>query len=318
VTAKFDQARGVADAVLYEGYLLYPYRASSAKNRSRWQFGVLVPPSFASDDVGEHSTTLTECVLDGAQRGSVHVRLRFLQVQQREVRDWTGCAVECLRVGGEEYLPWQEAVEHEREVVVSVGDLLDGEQEFPVVVEGGELVDELPDHNGRVQGTVVRQRRQLFGVVRLSARVIPGPYGGIHLRVEVANATGREDGDDTRESALRSSFVAVHLLLGVTEGAFLSLLDPPEWAKSAIEGCANVRTWPVLIGATDRSDTVLSAPIILYDDPEIAPESQHALYDSTEIDEILTLRSAARGALVGPGCGLLGLARVRYRPHRRV
>ena len=39
-----ELARAVADAVLYEGYLLYPYRASSAKNRSRWQFGVLGPP----------------------------------------------------------------------------------------------------------------------------------------------------------------------------------------------------------------------------------------------------------------------------------
>ena len=28
-----DAVRAVADAVLYEGYLLYPYRASAAKNR---------------------------------------------------------------------------------------------------------------------------------------------------------------------------------------------------------------------------------------------------------------------------------------------
>ena len=34
-----EYARAVADAVLYEGYLLYPYRATSAKNQSRWQFG---------------------------------------------------------------------------------------------------------------------------------------------------------------------------------------------------------------------------------------------------------------------------------------
>ena len=35
-----DRARAIADAVLYEGYLLYPYRASSSKNQVRWQFGV--------------------------------------------------------------------------------------------------------------------------------------------------------------------------------------------------------------------------------------------------------------------------------------
>ena len=31
-----DEVREVADAVLYEGYLLYPYRASSSKNQSSW------------------------------------------------------------------------------------------------------------------------------------------------------------------------------------------------------------------------------------------------------------------------------------------
>ena len=39
----------VADAVLFEGYLLYPYRASAQKNRLRWQFGVLTPPGFPDE-----------------------------------------------------------------------------------------------------------------------------------------------------------------------------------------------------------------------------------------------------------------------------
>ena len=42
-----DLARTVADAVLYEGYLLYPYRATSRKNQARWQFGVLGPVGAA-------------------------------------------------------------------------------------------------------------------------------------------------------------------------------------------------------------------------------------------------------------------------------
>ena len=35
---------------------------------------------------------------------------------------------------------------------------------------------------------------------------------------------------------------------------------------------------------------MLSSPIILYDHPQIAPESAGNLFDSTEIDEILSLR----------------------------
>ena len=48
--------------------------------------------------------------------------------------------------------------------------------------------------------------------------------------------------------------------------------------------------FPVLVGAPGATDLVLSSPIILYDYPAIAPESQGDLYDATEIDEILALR----------------------------
>ena len=51
-----DHVKAVADAVLYEGYVLYPYRASATENQARWQFGVLVPPSYAATGTGEHSS----------------------------------------------------------------------------------------------------------------------------------------------------------------------------------------------------------------------------------------------------------------------
>ena len=41
-TASVEQ---IANAVLYEGYILYPYRASALKNRCRWTIGGLVPAS---------------------------------------------------------------------------------------------------------------------------------------------------------------------------------------------------------------------------------------------------------------------------------
>ena len=60
----FAAARAVADAVLYEGYMLYPYRASAPKNQMRWQFGVLVPPAYADANVSERAACRTECVVD--------------------------------------------------------------------------------------------------------------------------------------------------------------------------------------------------------------------------------------------------------------
>src|ERR1700685_3979481 len=78
-----DAVRRMADAVLYEGYILYPYRASAQKNRSRWQWGVVMTPGYAAVDPSESSSTRCECVLEHSGQPAVQVVLRFLQVQRR-------------------------------------------------------------------------------------------------------------------------------------------------------------------------------------------------------------------------------------------
>ena len=86
------------------------------------------------------------------------------------------------------------------------------------------------------------------------------------------------------------SLLSMHTILGVRDGEFVSLTDPPEQWRSYAAGCKNVGAWPVLIGAGTEHDTMLSSPIIVSDYPQLAPESPGDLFDSTEIDEILTLR----------------------------
>ncbi len=98
--------------------------------------------------------------------------------------------------------------------------------------------------------------------------------------------------DQTRDEVLRRSLVGTHLILesagpGVE---FVSVIDPPPEAAEAAATCRQHRCWPVLAGPEGSADTVLGSPIILYDHPQIAGESTGALFDSTEIDEILTLR----------------------------
>jgi hypothetical protein len=78
------------------------------------------------------------------------------------------------------------------------------------------------------------------------------------------------------------------MMLAVSAGKFVSLLDPPAGADAAVEDCRSDGCYPVLIGAEDN--VVLSSPIILYDHPEVAEQSPGDLYDSLEIDEILALR----------------------------
>ena len=72
--------------------------------------------------------------------------------------------------------------------------------------------------------------------------------------------------------------------------SFVSLLEPSAEASAAAARCHQERCFPVLAGRPGSTDVVLGSPIILYDYPEIAEESAGALFDSTEIDEILTLR----------------------------
>ena len=291
----FAQARAVADAVLYEGYLLYPYRASARKNQARWQFGVLVPRPWSEAGPGEPSACQTECLLEPEETSTLHVLVRFLQVQAKTVEEadagGTFREVDALRVDGVELLPWDEGVEQEVTVEAPLARLLQGELLVPFERPGGRRAEPVHDAAGRPAGRTVRRRWPLLGAVRLGAERLEGPYGVVRLRARVENTSAWHDPAAGRDVALRRSLVAAHTLLAVDQGAFVSLLDPPEWAKPAAAGCQNLNTWPVLVGEPDRRDAMLSSPIILYDHPAVAPESAGDLYDATEIDEILTLRT---------------------------
>src|SRR3954453_8503719 len=296
--AGFAAARAVADAVLYEGYLLYPYRRSSGKNRVRWQFGVLAPRSWI-EAAGPTVPTVagaadawqqrTECLLEAAPDARVFVRWRFLQLQHRSVRDETDRELDALEVGGVRHLTFDEAVPREVDIAVDLAALHGDPHITPVEFRGGEETEALPDGAGRV----VRTRAPVSAVVRVSRADAPAPFLLHVLRVEIENTVPDLAVDAPRPDALRRSLVAAHTLLGVRGGAFLSLLDPPAWAAHAAGACDNLHTFPVLAGGDGADDVVLSSPIILYDHPRVAPESPGDLFDAGEIDEILTLRTLA-------------------------
>jgi hypothetical protein len=294
----FELARKVADAVLYEGYLLYPYRASAAKNQARWQFGVLMPRLWSEHGPDEPWATQTECLLEPEEATTVRVLVRFLHVQAKtvevvDVEAGTFHEADTLPVDGSELVPWDEAAELEVAVEAPLARLLEGELTTPFERPGGRRVEPVHSAAGHLAGRTVRRRWPVLGSVKLSAERLEGPYGLVRLRLVLENATAWNDPGADRSVALRHSLVAAHSLIGIDQGVFLSLLDPPEWAKPAAEACQNLHTWPVLIGDEGRRDAMLSSPIILYDHPTIAPESPGDLFDATEIDEILTLRTMA-------------------------
>ena len=299
-TPGLDQVRAIADAVLYEGYLLYPYRASSSKNQSRWQFGVLGPPRAAAEAFGEEPAMSMQCLLEAdhddgnADPPKVDVRLRFLQLQERSVERLMRehhVPVDELVVDGRSILSWQEATECE--VPVSAYDLsgvLGGGGEAPlettVEVPASEESEAILDATGAHVGRIVRRRSRLVAAVTIGAETDDGLA---RLTVRVQNVHPEEA--RTKDDAIRLSLISAHLLVEARGGArFVSLLDPPDLALAAAARCRQHRCFPVLAGPIGTADTVLGSPIILYDYPQIAAESAGDLFDSTEIDEILTLR----------------------------
>ena len=274
-----DAVRRIADAVLYEGYILYPYRASSQKNRSRWQFGVVMAPGYAAVDPSESSVTQSEWVLEHSGQPAVRVILRFLQVQRRS----TEGAVSFPGAGA-----WDEAMEREIEFTVGPEELLGPGLVREFSVPGGEDREPSPD-----AGIAVRRREPLAGLVSVRTTPVPGPWRAVRLQVRVENRTAAEPAPAVRDDALPTALVAAHVIATVSGGDFISMTDPPEWAKPAVAECQNTGVWPVLADPDDGRQVMLASPIILYDHPELAPESPGELYDGTEIDEILTLRTLA-------------------------
>jgi hypothetical protein len=246
-------AEKVARALLYEGYLLYPYRPSSVKNRQRWTFGALYPPAYcpAQDDACEMQVSF---LVRGGEASVLEARLRFLHLLERAAgpRD-----------------DWQQA--SEREVAmpeVSLGELLAGARELKFTFSASTTPLQQAV-TGSLSIAAVSCGSELY---RLTARV--------------RNLTGIEP-SATRDAAQMRALASTHLLFGVRDGQFISLIDPPEPAREAAASCRNQGAFPVLVGGPD---TLLASPIILYDYPQIAPESPGDLFDSSEIDEILTLR----------------------------
>jgi hypothetical protein len=262
-----DPVRAIADAVLYEGYLLWPYRRSATKNQRRWTFGGVYPKAHSERHTDDRCTMLTECLLEG-DAAAVTVTARFLHVVKRQVlRD--GEPVDELVAGGVRHLSWDEAVEREL--------TLEAPGAAPIAIAAGSAQEPLPG------GAVVRSWEALAGSVQ--ARVEPVAGGVRRISVEISNTTPWQG--QQREDALRRTFCSTHAVLRASGGRFISQTDPPERLRAAAQACRNEGAWPVLVDEQDR--TVLSSAIILEDHPRIAPESPGDLFDGGEIDQLLVL-----------------------------
>lgn len=296
----FARVEEIAGAVLYEGYMLYPYRPSAIKNQQRWNFGVVCPESYCASQPGSESSCMqTQCLLRTITHSRVAVKIRFLQIVQRLIGRYGHQDPESpsAAANGLEYLdrlevdrhvhrPLQEAVE--RAVTYEEFDPISLElraMEFCFPAE--ELIEEIRDARGNIVGAIIRQQKELRGRITIGAESCRDDVVRLTIRIDnLGNFAA--DHPLNRDAALLHSLVSTHIILGVENGEFLSSLDPSVGYEDAASACENIGAWPVLVD--DDAAMMLASPIILYDNPQIAPESAGNLFDGTEIDEILSLR----------------------------
>lgn len=294
----------IVKAVLYEGYMLYPYRPSAVKNRQRFNFGVVYPNAYSEVQGSTEACTMqTECLVVGNEATHCLVQVRFLRLFARSIRKLLTPveelssateenieAVERLEVDGIVFQGWQEAVEEVIEVTeFNLLALGTQPKQWPFRLSAKQEREAIRDARGMIVGIILRDKAAISGVIDLASEPLAEDL--FKLRTLLWNNSRMEmPGAVNREEALLRSLVSAHTILEVREGEFVSLIDPPAIYRDCVRDCQNVGTWPVLVGQEGRRDTLLSSPIILYDYPQVAPESPGDLFDGAEIDEILSLR----------------------------
>jgi len=275
----FDNAEKIAAAILYEGYILYPYRPTAIKNRQRWNFGTLYPHVYADAQNPRETFYLqAECILIPDEDAAIDIRISFLQLvsQDRTLKsrgNQTGSIT--LAALTDPTLAWEEAVEHTSEhPQLFLRELLDHPQQLTL-------------HLGAEGSAATQANLQALFTIR--AEVVASGACKLHLKLE--NVTPLPSGTTAnREEALPQSFVSAHMLVGIANGEFVSLLDPQDSYSDAVATCNNYGVFPVLVGTEPERTMMLCSPIILYDYPQIAPESEGDFFDGTEMYEMLTLR----------------------------
>jgi hypothetical protein len=80
-----DVVREIANAVLYEGHMLFPYTPSAVKNRQRWTFGGVHPVGYARL-TNDRSRVSFQCLVEG-RPARIAVEVRFLQIVAAGDRD---------------------------------------------------------------------------------------------------------------------------------------------------------------------------------------------------------------------------------------
>jgi hypothetical protein len=293
----------LARALLYEGCVLYPYRPS-VKNQQRWTFGGVYPPSWSEAQEGADACAMqTQILMESQPAAQVRIKVRFLHLVDRTIGELTPPLndlpatgepvfrdVRILAVGEKQYQAWQEAMEREVDLgAIDVAQLLQGSIQRKFSLPAYRNIEPLRAPGAPIVAILIRRQEAIEGTIELSATAMAETL--VRISVRILNRTQLHDAAGRgRDEALLRTFVSTHTILTVENGKFISMTDPPAHWRAHADQCQNIGAWPVLVGQAGECGTMLASPIIIEDYPRIAPQSPGDLFDSSEIDEILTLR----------------------------
>ncbi|HWC24998.1 MAG TPA: hypothetical protein VG474_00305, partial [Solirubrobacteraceae bacterium] len=225
-----DPVRQIARAVLYEGYLLWPYRRSAMKNQQRFTFGGVYPAAFA-ERFGDRSELVMECLVEGPAAARVDIEIRFLHLVDRRPARREGARlvpVDELLCGDERHLAWEEATERTVALGTHAIEALRAARTVPVAVAGGEDVERLD-----CDGVLVRRWDALEGALAVSSE----PLGESLHRLSVRFANRSASPAVERAEALRRTFLSTHVVARASGAAFVSQTDPPAGLREQAAAC---------------------------------------------------------------------------------
>jgi predicted nucleotidyltransferase len=291
----------ITRTVLYEGYAIFPYRRSSAKNVKPIPFGTVYPQVYQKHHSELHAATQTQCILQASEQASVKITVRFLHLRRKRLlridpenfgqnqfqsRD-------IIEIDDQTYESGWEALEREIDIGThKLSDLINEPYKEAIHFEEEQTSDIIYDKDGKVAGNMLFQQDEINGELWITAKPAGIVEDGYMITVNVGNTTTVDNAAGcSRDEVYGQSFLSANTILATDQGKFISQTDPPQDWREVNEACENINTWPVLIDKNNK--TMLSSPIVLYDYPEIAPESRGINFDSTEIEEMLMLQVAA-------------------------
>ncbi|HWA11057.1 MAG TPA: hypothetical protein VG838_16565 [Opitutaceae bacterium] len=306
---KPEQLSALVESVLYEGQILYPYRAVSPKKLQRFAFGRVYPSAHSeAQQESEPCVMQTQCLLrvrSPSAGARLAVTVEFLHAVDRTIArlasplpSWKpGQSIPPHRLeaqfeaGGKIHQAWREARERRIEIAGAIADRARSLTSFSFAAM--HTAEPVVDDDGRVPALILRANETISGTVELSCQRQGDDLFLVSVRI-INRTVAPADSFSSDDDLVLRSLASTHTILHAEGADFISQASPPEELAAAAAECFNAGTWPVLVGdeAAGEHDTMLSSPILLSDYPQLAPENIREPHDghrfADAVDEMET------------------------------